>query len=245
MMQDQNKIYIQEVEMLKLQKKRTTRIFLPEAYHKFPERRFPVIYMFDGQNIFNQDTAYHRPWMVHRSINKLPLKDQAIIVGIDNGHGDRLKEYLPTDFGKYQGVGHTFIQFIIDELKPKVDIHLRTLTTRNDTYIVGSSMGGLLAFYAATHFSDTFGKAGVLSPAFWIYPPIYDIPLAQKSKIYIMGSRAESRTMAATIEKAYWRLKKMGYDDNEMYVNIKDKGKHSEILWRQAFTEMYKWLQQD
>lgn len=242
----QSKIYVQDITITALKRNRTIRILLPEAYFRFPEKRFPVIYMLDGQNLFDQSTAFGRPWNIQKTMDDLPLKNQCIVVGIDNGGHHRGSEYLPHHHHKFfhHGEGDIFLDFIKDELKPKVDSHIRSLTDSENTMIVGSSMGGLLSFYAATRQCDVFGKAGVFSPAFWLYPPVLHLKPKSFSKIYIMGSRNESRGMAHTLEKSYWALKEAGYPEEKIKVIIKDRGKHNEILWGRQFGHMVKWLTQ-
>ena len=237
-----SRLFVQDILMSKLGRSRTTRILLPKAYYKFPEKKFPVMYLMDGQNLFDQNTAYFKPWNLQKVMDSLPLKDQVILVGIDNGGHYRGSEYMPHNHKRYHGEGELFLDFIINELKPKVDQHLRTLPSRENTIIVGSSLGGLISFYAATRHSDVFGKAGVMSPAFWIYPPIYNIEPKHFSKIYVMGSKSESRGMQATLEKTYWTFKKHNYPSENYRVVIKDRGRHSEVMWGQQFGNMVKWL---
>jgi alpha-glucosidase len=240
----QSKIYIQDVTISALNRIRTTRILLPEAYYKYSEKHFPVLYMLDGQNLFDPSTSYGKPWYIQKTMDDLPYKHQCIVVGIDNGGHYRGSEYLPHHHHKffYHGEGDIFLDFIIHELKPKVDEHLRTLKDRDNTLIAGSSMGGLLSFYAATRKSDIFGKAGVFSPAFWLYPSVLHLKPKSFSKIYLMGSKTESRGMAHTIEKTYWSLKEAGYTEDNIRVILKERGKHNEILWGRQFGPMLKWL---
>ncbi|MBK8348324.1 MAG: alpha/beta hydrolase [Saprospiraceae bacterium] len=239
-----SQLFIEEVYISVLKRKRTIRILLPKAYYKFPDKRLPVMYILDGQNLFDSSTSFGRPWYIRQVMDELPYKNQCIIVGIDHGEKWRGSEYLPHHHHKFthHGEGQHFLEFIIKELKPKIDHHLRTLPDRENTMICGSSMGGLLAFYAATRKGETFGKAGVFSPSFWLYPPVLSLHPALHTKMYIMGSRTESNAMSHTLQKAYHALKKAGYPDDKVRIVIKDKGKHNEILWGQQFGPMLKWL---
>ncbi|MBK9737885.1 MAG: alpha/beta hydrolase [Saprospiraceae bacterium] len=239
-----SQIFIQDILISKLKRTRTTRILLPEAYYKFPERRFPVMYMLDGQNLFDPKTAYFRSWNLQKIMDGIPHKNQIILVGIDNGGHYRGSEYLPHHHHKlfHHGEGDIFIDFIINELKPKVDLHLRTLTDRGNTMIAGSSLGGLLSFYAATRYCHIFGKAGVLSPAFWVFPHIYHFTPKHFSKIYVLGSKTESGGMSKTLERTYHALKDAGYPENSFRVTIKDRGRHSEVMWGKEFKRMLTWL---
>jgi predicted alpha/beta superfamily hydrolase len=237
-------IFEQDVYISTLKRERTTRILLPPAYYKYPSKRFPVLYMLDGQNLFSTKTAFGRPWHIQKTMDNLPLKFQCIVVGIDNGGTLRSSEYLPHHHHKHMhhGEGGVFLDFIAHELKPKVDQHLRTLTERDHTMIAGSSLGGLLSFYAATRKCDIFGKAGVFSPSFWLYPQIFHWNQRCLSKIYVSGSKTESRGMARSLEKTYHELKNAGFPDDKIRVVIKDRGKHNEVLWGQQFGPMLRWL---
>ncbi|MBC7884235.1 MAG: alpha/beta hydrolase [Saprospiraceae bacterium] len=239
-----SKLFTQDIFISQLQRNRTTRILLPEAYYKYPDKRFPVMYLMDGQNLFDASTAYFQPWNVQKAMDSLPLKDQIILVGIDNGGHYRGSEYLPHHHHPlyHHGEGDKFVDFIVSELKPKVDHHLRTLTDRENTFIAGSSLGGLISFYAATRWSHIFGKAGVMSPAFWVYPQVLNFKPGQFSKIYVMGSKTESRGMSKTLEKTYRALRDKGYPEDSYRVIIKDRGKHSEKMWGSQFSNMLKWL---
>jgi alpha-glucosidase len=205
------------------------------------------MYMMDGQNLFDEETAFDQPWLVHGHMDRLAYKNQCIVVGIDNGGLFRGSEYLPNHHHKLfrHGEGDQFIQFIAKDLKPKVDQHLRTLPEREHTMIAGSSMGGLISFYAATRYAETFGKAGVFSPAFWLYPSILHLKPKVFSKIYVMASKTESKGMSKTIRKTYDALKNAGYPDEIIRVIIKDKGKHNEVFWGKQFGPMLEWLIND
>ena len=244
-MEYSSKLYVQDIFISPLKRWRTVRIMLPAAYFRYPDKKFPVMYMLDGQNLFDASTAFAAPWGLKERMDRLPLADQCILVGIDNGGGFRGSEYLPNHRHKMfrHGEGDQFLLFIKDELIPKGNQHLRTHSDRHNTMICGSSMGGLLSFYAATRMPEVFGKAGVMSPAFWLYPQVLKLPdKPVRSKIYVMGSVTESRGMRHTLEKTYHVLKNNGYTDEMIKVEIKERGKHNEILWGREFTPMLKWL---
>ena len=242
-----SKIFVQDIHITALNRNRSIRILLPSAYYRYPDKRFPVLYMLDGQNLFDSSTAFAAPWYLQTHIDRLPYKDQCIIVGIDNGGQYRGSEYLPHHHHKlfHHGEGDTFIEFISQELKPKIDHHLRTLPDRDNTIIAGSSMGGLLSFFAATRFEDIFGKAGVFSPAFWLYPSIFSIKPKNYSKIFVLGSKLESKGMEKTLIQTYHSLKEIGYPDDKLRVIVKSRGKHNEKFWGKEFAPMLQWLLHD
>lgn len=155
---------------------RRTYIYLPDSYSKKPERRYPVMYMFDGHNVFfDSDATYGKSWGMGKYMHK--SKKQMIIVAVECNHkgNGRLQEYSPVTFengaqGKIRGRGRTYMKWLVDTLKPYIDENYRTLPDRGNTYLCGSSMGGLMALYGVTAFNHVFQRAACLSPSLWISP---------------------------------------------------------------------------
>ena len=151
-------------------------IYLPDSYHKEPERRYPVMYMFDGHNVFfDSDATYGKSWGMNEYMHK--TQTQMIIVALECNHvGDgRLQEYSPFDFenttvGKVRSRGRIYMEWLTKVLKPAIDEKLRTLPDRKNTIICGSSMGGLMALYGAVEYNNIFQKAACLSPSVWVSP---------------------------------------------------------------------------
>lgn len=231
--------------MPQLQRQRAIRVLLPRNYFTHPERRFPVIYLQDGQNLFDPSTAAFRHWKLKEFMARQPLKRQAILVGIDHGGIDRNHEYAPARRGKNGGQGDAYLQFVEHTLKPFIDRTYRTWPHREATGMVGASLGGLIALYAGVRYGHVFGKIGSLSPSLWFNPHV--MALAEKSdfpksQIYVSGSKNEMRSMTATLEKTYWALKKGGYPDHQIRVAARDRGSHSETFWAREFKPMYEWL---
>lgn len=230
------------VQMPQLGRERTIRILFPKAYFKYPERRFPVMYMQDGQNLFDHHTAFNRAWGLREVMDALPYSKQFIIVGIDNGHGHRAAEYVPKNVRRATAEGEAYVDFMIHELKPRVDLSYRTLGDRDNTMICGSSLGGLISFYAATRHSHIFGRAAIFSPSFWMMPEVLQIPDGPRSKMYIVGSQTESKGMRFMLQQAYWSMKRAGWNDDWFRVVIKDRGRHNEAFWGRNFRQMAMWL---
>lgn len=173
------------MEIPQLSKSRTIRVWKPSDYAEDFSKRYPVIYMHDGQNLFDQQTAaYGEIWDVHTAIeDAMQAKgfQGAIVVGIDNAPGlERLDEYSPwicerlddmKAMGEYQrdigGDGMLYGNFIVETLKPYIDANYRTLTDRESTVIAGSSMGGFISLYLGVEHPDVFGKVGAFSTAAW------------------------------------------------------------------------------
>ena len=151
-------------------------LYLPDSYGKFPDRRYPVMYMFDGHNVFfDSDATYGKAWGMGKYLSK--TKKQLIVVAVECNHegNGRLEEYSPITFenatlGKIKGRGKTYMQWLTGTLKPCIDENYRTLPDRKHTIIAGSSMGGLMALYGACAYNRYFQRAACLSPSIWVDP---------------------------------------------------------------------------
>lgn len=153
---------------------RTVYVYLPKAA-KDPEARFPVLYMFDGHNVFfDKDATFGKSWGMGKYLDR--TKTPLIVVAVDCNHClpfGRLSEYSPfpfewEGFGKSIGRGTKFMNWLCNTLKPLIDERYPTLPGRETTYIAGSSMGGLMSLYAITAYNHVFSRAAALSPAVWI-----------------------------------------------------------------------------
>lgn len=175
-----------EIDFSPLSGKRRVRLWLPPGY-RTSTKRYPVIYMHDGQNLFNRHTAaYGAIWDAHLAVES--LMDQhpdtfegAIIVGIDNAEGlKRLDEYSPWESPSAEvlkslgpldkpvgGLGEAYGDFIVNTLKPWVDTHYRTLPQRDHTTVAGSSMGGVISLYLGARYPEVFSAVGAFSTAAW------------------------------------------------------------------------------
>ncbi len=238
-------LILHHFQIPQLNRHRTIRVYLPPSYQK-GDRRYSVIYMHDGQNLFEKHTAFGRPWHIGKMIDKMPIRKQAIVVGIDNGGVDRMQEYAPFKRGHHGGQGDPYLQFIVENLKPFMDQNYRTLASPDHTWMVGSSLGGLITFHAGLRFPHVFGKIGVLSPAFWFNPQVLQQgpngPVSE-NKFYLVGSRTESRGMAPGLQNGYWKLKNAGVRDENLKVIIREKGGHNEAFWAREFKKMHlEWM---
>lgn len=158
------------------EKTRKAYIYLPDTYHDEPQTRYPVMYMFDGHNVFfDSDATYGKSWGMNRYMTRTQKK--LIIVAVECNHvGDgRLREYSPFSFanstlGRIPGKGKVYMDWLVHTLKPSIDKQYRTLPDREHTIICGSSMGGLMALYGATVYNRIFQRAACLSPSVWVSP---------------------------------------------------------------------------
>ncbi len=161
-----------EIPELSGKKKRRAYVYLPKVYFEDHEVRLPVLYMFDGHNVFFDDHAtYGKSWGMkdYMDQEEIPMIVAAVECN-DGRNNERLSEYSPYNFefapfGKINGKGKTTMDWLVKTFKAYMDENYRTLPDREHTYIAGSSMGGLMSLYAITAYNEYFGKAAALSPS--------------------------------------------------------------------------------
>ncbi|WP_162141798.1 alpha/beta hydrolase [Daejeonella oryzae] len=230
-----------------LNRKRRIWVYLLPDYQT-SGKKYPVVYMHDGQNLFDAFTSGYGEWNIDETMDSLASENKvmAIIVGIDHGDQHRLTEYNPysnSRFGK--GRGQEYVEFLAKTLKPYIDQKFRTKKSGKHTAIAGSSMGGLISMYAVAKYPRVFGKAGIFSPSFWLAPEIYTY-ISQsnihKSKIYFLAGEQESREMVPDMKKMYDQLVSQGLNKKYMHFKTAADGKHSEWFWHREFPEFYNWI---
>ena len=157
------------------QEERNLTVYVPDSYNPKKKTKYPVLYMFDGQNVFfDEEATYGKSWGMYSYLteNDIPL----IVVGVDssrNPDNTRLCEYSPFSyddfaFGYIRGRGKITLKWMIEELKPYIDETYPTMPDREHTWIAGSSMGGLMSYYALLKHNDIYSKAACLSPSLWV-----------------------------------------------------------------------------
>ena len=231
-----------------LDRSRRIWIYLPEGYTK-SKKRYPVLYMHDGQNLFDEYTAGYGEWGVDECLDSLIKSGRpaSIVVGIANGP-KRFNEYNPYDFAQFgKGEGDKYIDFIAETLKPFIDKNYRTLPSKENTLIAGSSMGGLISYYAMLKRPDVFGRAGVFSPAFWTASEIKAATdslggnLTGKLFFYMGGLEGGSY-----IDDMKQVQEKLGERSTAMLYSVVDPAsRHNEQAWRKWFAEFYNWIMAD
>lgn len=220
-------------------------IYLPPNYGKSQDR-YPVLYMGDGQNVFDGMTSYipNKEWRMDETAEALiqsKLIPPIIIVAISNAGMERADEYLPTrakfrdqEFG---GRADKFIQMITDEIKPMVDKTYRTKPRRDDTAIAGSSFGGIMALHAALSRPDVFGKAGVLSPSVWwdgrvMIKHVEALPKKPNVKIWLDMGTEEGGSAVKDTDDLSAALQRKGWVLGRDLAYFVDKGaQHNEDAW--------------
>jgi predicted alpha/beta superfamily hydrolase len=231
-----------------LGRERTVRLYLPPGYER-SRRRYPVLYMHDGQNLFDDATSYAGEWGVDETLNALAKSRglSLIVVGIDHGGLARMRELNPWDNAQFgQGEGEQYLAFLVNVLKPWVDQHYRTLPDRRHTAIMGSSMGALISSYAISRYPEVFGAAGLFSPAYWLGPQVFDTTAARPpppdERIYLYAGGSEDETMVPNAKRMAAVLKRAGLPARNLVVRIDPVGRHNEAAWRGEFPRAVAWL---
>lgn len=236
------------IEIPQLNRRRTIRMYFPPDYSS--GRRFPVIYMHDGQNLFDDATSFAGEWKVDEILDSLYTYHHfsCIVVGIYNGESHRLDELTPwrNDSLNFGGEGDKYAKFIVKTLKPFIDSHYRSLSDRENTVIMGSSMGGLMSLYMALEYPDVFGMAGIFSPSLWVstksFEMIQKYNLKKIQKLYLISGAKEGGLTVYNTLKADSLLRSVGFDENYLRCNIPKDGQHSEWFWSREFGDAIKYL---
>ncbi len=218
-------------------------IYLPTTYYDQPEKRYPVLYMFDGHNLFfDEDATYGKSWGLkeYMDVTDTPL----IIAAVECNHGannERLQEYSPYTFddpqlGHIQGKGRLTMKWLIYTFKKEVDKKFRTLPDRAHTYIGGSSMGGLMSLFGVLRYNHVFSKAAALSPSIW-FAPNKLMNMITKGKVrpdtvIYMDYGQNEMSYRKTMPKMYSKTVATLLNRNILLTSrIVPKGTHSEASW--------------
>lgn len=243
---------------------RTLRVYLPEDFSF--EKRYPVLYMLDGQNIVDKYTTAYGAWDIDVRQHEYVEEGgrQFIVVGLDCprvGHKYRVREYtlmgLDILFKKGEKIdphpySDVLMDYLVNVLKPLVDRHFPTLRDRENTAIGGSSMGGLASFNFATSYKDVFGFALCFSPAFHIYDHDDLYRLVDKLNLnpyeygkfffYTGAVDFEGLFLEPTKEMYYYMLNR-GFNEEQVGLSIDLEKTHCEAAWSEHFNEAIKfWL---
>lgn len=235
---------------------RTRRIvlYLPPDYAT-SGRRYPVIYMQDGQNVFDDSTSNFGEWGIDETLDSLhALGDPgAIVVAVDHGGRRRGDEYHPWPSARFGGgEGDRYLDFLARTLKPWIDARYRTIPGPEGTAIVGSSSGGLIAFHAYLRHPGVFGRIGAFSPAFVVSDSVFALARAARppagTRLYMVSGLKETvagqpddvfsgrqRRMLDTLLAAGWRAE-------DVRSLLPADGTHAEWFWRREFPAAYRWL---
>jgi predicted alpha/beta superfamily hydrolase len=236
-----------EFEIPQLNKTRKVWALLPYDYDKSNER-YPVMYLQDAQNLFNEEAQYGN-WEIDKKLAVMSEYKigKIIIIAIEHAEKDRIKEYNvgKTVLGK--GQGKKYIRFVTETLKPFVDSNFRTKKEREFTGIGGSSMGGLVSIFSGLRNPEVYGKLMIFSPSLWVVPELKidtDLTATNDTKIYLYAGGDESTTMIEHVKKFKKNILESEFVKDKMRINlsINREGKHNETYWSDEFPKAIEWL---
>ena len=229
-------------------------VYLPPDYEENEERRYPTLYLHDGQNLFDPETAYVRgkDWKVDETADALIRAGEIeplIIVGIFNTGEHRLEEYTPTADRKLGG-GHAELygRMLVEELKPYVESRYRVLPGPAYTGLGGSSLGGLATVYLGFSYPEIFGKLAVLSPSVWwdnkaILKMIAKTRPKPRLKIWLDMGTEESKTGLRDANLLRDALVKKGWlPGDDLHYEVIPGGKHEEAAWAARVESVLRYL---
>lgn len=241
------RVYTPPLRMPALGYPRRLRVYLPPGYGA-GDARYPVLYMFDGQNLFDDATSYVGEWGVDEAMDALAREDgfEAIVVGVDHGGEARIHELIPywnLRFLPNNGAG--FVEDLVHAVKPYVDANYRTRPGREHTAIIGSSLGGLSADYAIHRYPQVFAKAGVFSPSYWVSDEPFEharrTALLPGSRVYLFMGGKEGVESVEKVEEMAAILRSQA-DGEGVAVNVVADAEHNEAAWRNEFPRAVRWL---
>jgi predicted alpha/beta superfamily hydrolase len=244
------------------QNKRDILVYLPQSYPYSSERRYPVLYMHDGQNLFDAETSFAGKWQVDEAMEKLAHeRREAIIVGLNNVGEARLAEYTPFPDPKHGGgQGDDYLDFVINTVKPIIDDSFRTRLDAGSTGIMGSSLGGLISLYAFFKHPDVFGRAGVMSASLWfakeaIFDFVKKSPYNPGNLYVDTGTheyngfwsdrvlfRVHSRRHCARTRRMVNYLRRRGYTRQQLHYLEDLNAEHTESAWARRFPTAMRFL---
>ncbi len=236
-----------------LNKTRKIWALLPYNYHQSKES-YPVLYLQDAQNLFNEGSAFGN-WEIDKKMSILAEygRGDVIIIAIENGSEDRIKEYvLDYDSITENAEGKKYIRFLADTLKPYVDSVYRTKQEREFTGIGGSSLGGLVSIYSGFLYPEVYSKLMIFSPSLWLNPandfPQMNFKNPYDIKVYLYGGEEEGSEMTERMQLFEKTME--GWENStsmqfEFKISINPEGKHQEFFWSQEFPRAIEWLYYD
>ena len=232
--------------MPQLDRDRRIWIYLPEDYAT-SKKPYPVLYMHDGQNLFDNSKSFSGEWGVDEFLDSLfeKGKKKVIVVGIDNGQEKRMSEYNPWEFQNFgKGRGDDYVDFLAKTLKPFIDKTYRTKSSKKNTSVAGSSMGGLISLYAVLKYPNIYGSAGIFSPAFWTASGIDSAVINRagkvRSKLFFYAGGKEGDSMIPDMLRIEKEIKKLSKSPIKEVID--PEGKHNEAAWRKYFPVFYEWV---
>lgn len=233
---------------------RSIAVYLPVAYLAEPDRRFPVFYLHDGQNLFDGTTSYlpGHTWRAHTTADRLTeiaCMEPVILVGVANAGVDRMPEYTPVaDPQLGGGRGPLYGRLLLNDLKPLIDREFRTLPSAEHTALGGSSLGGLISLFLALEHRDRIGKIAVISPSIWwngrsILRQARRASVEPNLSIWLDIGTAEGAHHLRDTDLLFSILVERGWESSQnlVYQRIQG-GLHNEDAWADRFGDVLAFL---
>jgi predicted alpha/beta superfamily hydrolase len=232
---------------------RPVTIYLPAGYDDHPEQRYPVLYMHDGQNLFDPTRSFipGQHWRLSEAADAMIGERKArpmIIVGIDNTGASRADEYTPTRDVERNAGGRAddYGRMLLEELKPLIDESYRTLPDRAGTAVGGSSLGGLLSMYLVLAHPASFSAAAVMSPSVWwddrVILEELDRFSGRRARIWLDSGGREGFNALKDTRALRDKLKAKGWSDGELKYHEDRRADHSERAWATRAPMMLEFL---
>ena len=233
---------------------REVAVYLPPGYDEREEQRYPVLYMHDGQNLFESHRAFipGQHWRLREAADQAIGSGGAepmIIVGVDNGGSARIDEYTPTRDPNKDAGGHAadHARMLIEEIKPLIDSRYRTRSAAKDTAIGGSSLGGLDALFLVLRYPSVFGRAVVMSPSVWwhdrvILKEVETFAGEPRPRIWLDVGGREGAEAVRDAHSLRDLLRRRGWNDTNFVFREDRRGEHNERAWAARATPMLEFL---
>jgi len=237
-----------KIESPQLGNRRDVLVYLPPSYVS-SGRHYPVLYMQDGQNLFDATTSFAGEWQVDETMERVSGEGlEAIVVAIPNSGRHRADEYSPfRDERLGGGRGDDYLAFVVDTLKPRIDAEFRTRRERAATGIMGSSMGGLISLYALLRRADIFGFAGAMSPSLWFARgAIFEVAVGISQwdgRLYVDTGTLEGRGHVRQVREMVRLLRRRAVHPRRQIQYVEERGaQHNEVAWARRFEPALRWL---
>lgn len=234
-----------------LKKSRRVVALLPHDYSKQTQKRYPVLYLQDAQNLFDDKSPFGN-WAIDKKLAVLAEQGMGdiIVIAVDHGGENRINEFLPPTKDAKLGIseGRKYVKFMAKTLKPLVDKQFRTLPDRLHTGIGGSSMGGLISIYAGLIHPEVFGRLMVFSPSLWA---VQNAPFAAirffkpiPTRIYAYAGGKEGANVVPNVKNFQKAIQTQGFDDTKIGFKlvVDPNGIHNERRWGEEFPKAVEWL---
>jgi len=228
---------------------RPIRVYLPRNYN--PAEPSFALYMFDGQNVFDDLPSFSGGWYIHEAVEGLAKSRRApVVIGIEHGGPGRNLELSPFPFEAEPGQIPILLDWVTNHLMPALEAELNLLPGPLGAVVGGSSMGGLAAFWSHFHYPGSFGGALVMSPSFWVANQAIFVdtaaqPTPEVSRIYLdAGAREDKGRVVEAVKKMAEHLVERGYDSDRLMWRADPRGTHSEAAWRRRLPKALRFMYQ-